>query len=111
MVYFYDDFSSNNLDKWVVDVGSSQGIWSVVGGTLKSTYADFGPSTIYAKIGYTGPLQDSELKADVMNVGGIDQNFFVRVSDDRKSFYEVGFRYNEPSYQNSDKNNIVFINL
>lgn len=105
-VYFYDDFSSGDLGKWDIDVGSSQNIWSVSNGMLKSSFTDFGPSTIYAKIGYTGPLQDYEVKADVMNISGIDQNFFVRISDDRKSFYQVGFRYNEPSWP-QDNNNIV----
>lgn len=111
-VYFYDNFSSNDLSKWNIDVGTSQNIWSVTDGVLKSFVVDNNSSTIYAS-GYTGPLQYYELKADVMNISGIDQNFFVQVSGDRKSFYQIGYRYNEPSYMNSDKNNFVlykFIN-
>jgi hypothetical protein len=68
-VYFYDDFSSGNLNKWDIDIGSCQSIGEVLNGVLKSTYSDFGPLTIFAKIGYTGLLDNYQVITDLEKDG------------------------------------------
>ena len=105
-VYFYDDFSDNSLQKWVFEDAGSSGVWNVENGRLKGVTSSGKDSTIYSVWNENNTAGNYLVRAEIENISGIDQNFFIRVSSDHSNFYQIGFRYNDLNWQ-QDNNNIV----
>lgn len=106
-VYFFDDFSNNSLSKWQACSDVICNGWTVSGGRLVGSIYENAPTAIYGNWNNSGVIGDYKIEADVQNLSGIDQVFYVRVSPDKSKYYQIDFRYDEPAYGISDKNNIT----
>ena len=104
--YFYDDFESNNLDKWEMGSSSVDGSWQVNNGILTGSISTNNWSKIFGKWNLDGLIGDYQITADVVNKSGVDQIFYVRVSEDKSTYYQIDYRYDEPAYT-IDSNNIT----
>ncbi len=112
---FEDDFSVN-LDNWdliddgytqVIGVGTSYGLygWYLEDGKLFGEAGYNETSLLTLDIGKTFSYFD--FTCDAMNINGVDQSFWLKMSEDGSSYYEINYRYNEPDWP-QDHNKISF---
>lgn len=99
---FFDDFENGNLDKWefVQGQGGYDNTWYISGGWLHGDIAYQGSSFLFSKIGST--LIDYSIKADVISMNGVDQDFVFNINNSRSSYYLANFRYNCPTWSDSN---------
>lgn len=105
ITYFYDDFSSGTLNKWTQNTGNIGNInsWYILDGVLHGRVGKSGFSYLYANI--INLPNDYTFTADVKNISSVDQQFVFRVSEDKKEYYLVDYRYNDINWY-WDNNNI-----
>ncbi len=115
---FYDDFSSNLTDHWVVpnngySLDLSNNVLSGTYGWHKSTIG--GTNVLVGEAGfheksfiYAKDFNASDYSVDVkaVNINGVDLSLSLRTSDDKLTYYELNFRFNEPDW-GQDNNNIT----
>lgn len=112
-VLFEDDISSG-LGKWYLendghsssDTGHIYGDrygWYTEDGKLVGEAGYNEQSFLYPKL--TTDMVDYDFEMDALNTNGVDQSVYFRVSSDKSSFYQVGYRYNEPDWP--DHNNFT----
>lgn len=105
-VLFSDEFSGEALSShWEFVNGylTESTSWFVNGGKLNCEVGQGSFSYLYAKDLVN--LDNFEFYSDVTNQSGVDQPFVFRVSQDRRSFYQIEFRYVD-EYWPQDGNNI-----
>ncbi|MFA7301010.1 MAG: family 16 glycoside hydrolase [Candidatus Shapirobacteria bacterium] len=105
--YFVDNFSGN-LNNWdfVSGTVSDPNSWYLDNGVLVGSVGYGGSSYLYP---VTSPnlISDFTLESDIMSISGVDINIFFRQALDKRQYYFVGFRSNDPNWS-QDHNNIVF---
>jgi len=102
---FFDDFSNNDLNQWTKVVGNI-GItttWVSNQGKLRSYVGRKGFAYLCANT--NAVLNNYTFEADVKNVSGVDQQYIFRSSVDKKNYYLVTYRYNDPFWP-QDNNNV-----
>lgn len=102
---FFDDFKSNNLDKWIIDNGniSDFSSWFLFDGVLHGKVSSKQFSYIY--INSSKLFSNYTFYAKAVNISGVDQQFVFRVSQDNKDYYLVDYRYKDFNWS-QDNNNI-----
>lgn len=105
ITYFFDDFSSGNLEKWNQNIGNvgDTSSWFVLDGLLHSKVNKGKYSYLYAKL--INSSSDYSFIASTKNISGVDQQYVFRVTEDGKEYYLVDYRYNDPLWY-WDNNNI-----
>ena len=104
--YFFDNFSSSSLLNWELvtgNIGSSS--WYVSDGVLNGKVGTGSYSFLYP-LSNGSSLVDYTVEADIKSISGVDDTFFVRVSNDRSRYFQVGFRFADPGWS-QDNNNIT----
>ncbi|HWS48776.1 MAG TPA: alpha/beta fold hydrolase [Candidatus Methanoperedens sp.] len=105
VTYFSDNFESGNLNQWTHNVGNvgNTSSWYIQDNVLHSSVTKGKYSFLYANI----PDIPSNYKfsANVKNISGVDQQYVFRVTDDKRQYYLVDYRYNDLGWS-QDNNNI-----
>lgn len=102
---FFDDFSNNSLDKWEINNGNIGGTvsWFVDNGELHGRANKNQFSYLYIKDGIVD--EDYIVESVVRNISGVDQQYVLRVSNDKKEYYLVDYRFDDSGWY-WDNNNI-----
>jgi len=104
--YFFDNFSDPSLSKWEFVAGSvGSSSWYVSDSVLNGKVGTGGYSFLYP-LSNGSSLTDYTVEADIRSISGVDDTFFVRVSDDRSKYFQIGFRFADPGWP-QDNNNIT----
>lgn len=103
--YFSDNFKSGNLNKWTQNIGNvgDTSSWFILDGYLHGKVDIHEYSYLYANV--VNLPQNFVLSADVKNISSVDQQFVLRVSEDKSEYYLVDYRYNDSIWY-WDNNNI-----